>query len=120
MSRFLIHIHSGPELPNKATLGCLVALTAASEGHDTTAFFAGDGVHLLAEAHRASIVGQGTGALGEHIARMAETQLTLFVSGMSAKARGYDESLLDGLNASFAMPTKLIALSDEADTVLCY
>jgi hypothetical protein len=42
------------------------------------------------------------------------------VSGMSAKARGYDDSLLAGYNASFAMPDKLIALALEADTVLCY
>ena len=28
MSKFLIHIHSGPDLKNKATLGMLVAITA--------------------------------------------------------------------------------------------
>jgi hypothetical protein len=39
---------------------------------------------------------------------------------MSAKARGYDESLLIGFNAEFAMPDKLLALSSESDTVLCY
>ena len=30
---------------------------------------------------------------------------------MSAKARGYDESLLNGFNAEFSMPDKLLALS---------
>ena len=39
---------------------------------------------------------------------------------MSAKARGYDESLLDGFNAEFAMPDKLLELSAVSDTVLCY
>ena len=39
---------------------------------------------------------------------------------MSAKARGYDESLLDGFNAEFAMPDKLLELSIESDAVLCY
>ena len=28
MSKFLVHIHSGPDSKNKATLGMLVALTA--------------------------------------------------------------------------------------------
>ena len=66
MSRFLVHIHTGPEGPNKATLGCLVALEAARKGHDVTLFFAADGVHLLAPQH-AGIEGQGTGRLGEHL-----------------------------------------------------
>jgi hypothetical protein len=39
---------------------------------------------------------------------------------MSAKARGYDESLLEGRPAQFAMPDVLVDLADEADTVLCY
>jgi hypothetical protein len=39
---------------------------------------------------------------------------------MSAKARGYDQTLLDGFNASFSMPDKLIQHSLEADSVLCY
>ena len=37
---------------------------------------------------------------------------------MSAKARGYDESLLEGFNAEFAMPDKLIEISSNADTIL--
>jgi len=44
----------------------------------------------------------------------------MFVSGMSAKARGYTENLLVGFNASFAMPDKLIECSLKADVVLCY
>ena len=46
--------------------------------------------------------------------------IKLYVSGMSAKARGYDESLLNGFNAEFSMPDKLLALSIESFTVLCY
>ena len=47
MSRILIHIHSGPELKNKVTLGFLVAITAVKKNHDVTLFLAADGVHLL-------------------------------------------------------------------------
>ncbi len=39
---------------------------------------------------------------------------------MSAKARDYDETLLDGCNAEFAMPDRLLTLSTESDAVLCY
>ena len=39
---------------------------------------------------------------------------------MSAKARGYDEGLLDGFNAEFAMPDKLLELSTVSNIVLCY
>ncbi|MGR3463692.1 DsrE family protein [Limimaricola sp.] len=119
MPRFLVHIHTGPADPNKATLGCLVALAAARKGHDVTVFFAGDGVHLLAPDH-AGIEGAGTGRLGDHLIGLAETGARFRVSGMSAKARGYDEALLDGHPAEFAMPDTLVDLAQAADTLLCY
>ncbi len=46
MSKFLIHIHSGPDLKNKATLGMLVALTAFKRGDEVNIFLAADGTHL--------------------------------------------------------------------------
>ena len=39
---------------------------------------------------------------------------------MSAKSRGYDETLLDEYKAAFAMPDVLIEESIKADSVLCY
>ena len=47
MSKFLIHIHSGPDLKNKATLGMLVAVTAFNKGNDVNVFLEADAVHLL-------------------------------------------------------------------------
>ena len=47
MSKIVVHIHSGPDLANKATLGLLVAVTAVDKGGDVTLFLAADGVHLL-------------------------------------------------------------------------
>ena len=119
MSHFLIHIHSGPEAPNKATLGCTVALAAAKEGHETTIFFAGDGVHLLSPQH-AETEGQGTGRIAELLPALKDAGVRFYLSGKSSKARGYDDSLLDGHPAEFAMPPKLLALAEAADTVLCY
>ncbi len=120
MSRFLVHIHTGPVDPNKATLGCLVALTAARRGHEVALFLAGDGVHLLSPATLALLEGQGTGRLAEHIGGLAEAGARLYVSRLSAGARGYDDSLLDGHPAEFATPDQLVDLADAADTVLCY
>ena len=120
MSRILIHIHSGPELKNKVTLGFLVAISAVKKNHDVTLFLAADGVHLLNCKNKDEIVGQGTGDLYEHLISLKEANTKIFVSGMSAKARGYDETLLEGYNAEFAMPDKLIDESLQSDSTLCY
>ena len=120
MSKILIHIHSGPDLKNKATLGMLVAVSAIKDGHDVSLFLAADGVHLLKCSETGKVVGEGTGDLKEHLDFLQSANTTLWVSGMSAKARGYDENLLEGFNAEFAMPNRLVEASLEADTVLCY
>ena len=120
MSKFLIHIHSGPDLKNKATLGMLVAITAHKKGYELNIFLGADGTHLLNTKNEGEVVGQGTGDLKNHLDYLKENNIKLYVSGMSAKARGYDESLLIGFNAEFAMPDKLLDLSTESDTVLCY
>ena len=120
MSKFLIHIHSGPDLKNKATLGMLVALTALKKSYEVNIFLAADGTHLLNIKSEGEVVGQGTGDLKNHLDELKKNNIKLYVSGMSAKARGYDESLLNGFNAEFSMPDKLLALSIESDTVLCY
>ena len=120
MSKFLIHIHSGPDLKNKATLGMLVAITAFKNGNEVNIFLAADGTHLLNIKSEGEVVGQGTGDLKNHLDELKQNDIKLYVSGMSAKARGYDESLLYGFNAEFAMPDKLVELSTESDAVLCY
>ena len=120
MSRILIHIHSGPELTNKVTLGFLVAITAVKKNHDVTLFLAADGVHLLNCKNKDEIVGQGTGDLYVHLIGLKDANTKIFVSGMSAKARGYDEALLEGYYAEFAMPDKLIDESLQSDSTLCY
>jgi len=120
MSKYLIHIHSGPELKNKATLGMLVALTAFKKGNEVKIFLAADATHLLNIKSEGEVVGQGTGDLKNHLDELKQNGIKLYVSGMSAKARGYDDSLLNGFNAEFAMPDKLLEVSTESDTVLCY
>lgn len=58
--------------------------------------------------------------LQNHLDELKQNGIKLYVSGMSAKARGYDDSLLNGFNAEFAMPDRLLILSTEADSTLCY
>ena len=120
MAKVYIHIHSGPELKNKATLGLLVAVTAQKEGHEVKVFMAADGVHLVSCKEKGLIVGQGTGDVKEHLDFLKKSNTKIYVSGMSAKARGYDDTILEGYNAEFVMPDTLIKLSLEADSFLSY
>lgn len=117
--KVLVHVHSGPEMAVKATLGCLVALTAARAGHEVSVFFAGDGVHCLAPAH-ADVSGAGTGRLGDHLEGLKAAGVAIYASGMSAKARGYDESLIAPFAGRFAMPERLVELALFADASLSY
>ena len=116
----LVHIYSGLESRNKVTLGLLVALTAEKNDHKVTLFLAGDGVQILNCKKAGEIVGQGTGDLYEHLQNLKNSKVTIYVSGMSAKSRGYDEKLLDGYTAEFVMPDVLVEESIKADSVLCY
>ena len=116
----LVHIYSGLESKNKVTLGLLVALNAEKNDHKVTLFLAGDGVQILNCKKAGEIVGQGTGDLYEHLQNLKNSKITIYVSGMSAKSRGYDEKLLDGYTAEFVMPDVLVEESIKADSVLCY
>jgi len=116
----LVHIYSGLEFKNKITLGLLVALTAEKNDHKVTLFLAGDGVQILNCKKAGEIVGQGTGDLYGHLQNLKNSKITIYVSGMSAKSRGYDEKLLDGYTAEFVMPDVLVEESIKADSVLCY
>ena len=116
----LVHIYSGLESKNKITLGLLVALTAEKNEHKVTLFLAGDGVEILNCKKAGQIVGQGTGDLYEHLQNLKNSKITIYVSGMSAKSRRYDEKLLDGYSAEFVMPDVLVEESIKADSVLCY
>jgi predicted peroxiredoxin len=119
-NKVLVHIYSGLESKNKITLGLLVALTAEKNDHKVTLFLAGDGVQILNCKKAGEIVGQGTGDLYEHLQNLKNSKITIYVSGMSAKSRGYDEKLLDGYIAEFVMPDVLVEESIKADSVLCY
>ena len=116
----LVHIYSGLESINKITLGLLVALTAEKNDHKVTLFLAGDGVHILNCKKAGEIVGQGTGDLYQHLENLKNSKVTIYVSGLSAKSRGYDEKLLEGYNAEFAIPDVLVDESIKADSILCY
>ena len=116
----LVHIYSGLESKNKVTLGLLVALEAEKNDHKVTLFLAGDGVNLLSCKKAGEVVGQGTGDLYDHLENLKRSKVSIYVSGLSAKSRGYDEKLLEGYNAEFAMPDVLVDESIKADSVLCY
>ncbi len=116
----LVHIYSGLESKNEVTLGLLVALEAEKNDHKVTLFLAGDGVNLLSCKKAGEVVGQGTGDLYDHLENLKDSNVSIYVSGLSAKSRGYDEKLLEGYNAEFAMPDRLVEESIKSDSVLCY
>ena len=120
MGSLLVHITHGPEAPTRAALGCLVAKAAVDAGHQVTLFLAGDGAYLAKSEVIESLAGLGTGELSESMTALVEAGVPIFVSGMSAKGRGVSDGDLERLNATFAMPSKLVELTFENDRALVY
>ena len=119
MASLLFQITTGPENPTKVALGLLVAKTAASEGHDVTVFFAGDGVQLLRDATLDGTHGVGVGSAREHFDALSSAGATFRASGMSAKARGLTQEEV-GDKAELVMPTVLVGLIVESDRSVVY
>lgn len=120
MSRFLVHVATGPDNPTRAALAFLVARTVLDEGHELALFVAGDAVHLLTREVSDQLVGVGTGELAAHLAAIDGRTTEVFYSGMSARARGISQDQIVLSGAQPAMPPTLVELSAGADTVLCY
>jgi predicted peroxiredoxin len=120
MAKFLVHVTCGVENPSKAALAFLVAKSAIDEKHDVSMFLAGDAAQLLRPAVIENLSGLGTGALKTHIEAIVAGGGKFYVSGMSAKSRGFEAGELANFRAEFAMPNVLVRLAAEADTVLCY
>jgi predicted peroxiredoxin len=120
MPKILVHVTCGPENPTKAALGFLVAKAAVEEGHEVSMFLAGDGVQLLRDSVLDSLSGLGTGSLRESYDAVVASGARLYVSGMSSKARGVGEADLEGKPVELAMPSRLVQLALDADTVITY
>jgi len=120
MAKILVHVTHGPEHPTRAALGFLVAKAALDEGHTVSMFLAGDAVQLIRDATLDSLTGLGTGKLRELYDAIAARGGRLYLSGMSAKARGVTEADLAGKPAEFAMPNVLVRLSLEQDRMFTY
>jgi predicted peroxiredoxin len=118
--RFLVHVTTGPQDPTKAALAFLVAATALKQGHAVTLFLAGEGVRLLGAEALASVEGQGTGRLSAHLAEILAHGGRFALSGMSARARGLGQELIEGRPAEFAQPDVLVRLAAEAEVVITY
>ena len=116
----LVHIQNGLDSKNKVTLGLLVALTADRNDHKVTLFLSGDAINLLKCKKTGEIVGEGTGDLYEHLENLKNSKISIYILGISAKSMGYDETLLDGYKAEFAMADVLVEESIKADTVLSF
>jgi uncharacterized protein len=120
MAKILIHVTHGPEQPTRAALAFLVAKTAVDEGHSVSLFLAGDAVQLMRDSVLENLSGLGTGKLKDHYEALVAAGARLYLSGMSAKARGLSEGDLAGKPAELAMPTVLLRLSLESDRMFTY
>lgn len=104
----------------KAALAFLVVKSALDEKHEVTMFLAGDAARLLRPAVIENLSGLGTGQLKAHIDALVTGGAKFYISGMSAKSRGFEANELGNIRAGFAMPNVLVRLAAEADKVLCY
>lgn len=120
MSRLLVHVTRGPEDPTVSALALLVARTAADGGHEVVVFLAGDAALLMLEAGRRDLVGKGTGSVQEHLDALAAADSRIWVSGMSAAARGVTEEDLAPFGARFATPDVLVRESLDSDRQFTY
>jgi uncharacterized protein len=120
MASLLVHVTVGPENPTKAALGFLVAKSAADSGHRVTLFLAGEGATLIRDAVLDNLTGLGTGKLRESYDALVAKGVRIYVSGMSAKARGMTDADLQGKPAEFAMPDKLVQCVVDADRTIVY
>ncbi|WP_425090578.1 DsrE family protein [Tropicimonas sp. S265A] len=115
----LVHIHSGPEQPDKITLGALIAAVSAERGDEVTLFFASNAVHALASGTRETLEGVGFGALSDSLARFRAAGGRLVVSRLSSESRGYDDGFLPE-TAAWGTPEMLLDIAGAADATLCY
>jgi predicted peroxiredoxin len=116
MAKLFVHIATGPENPTRAALGLLIARTAIDEGHDVSVFLAGDAVQFARGATAEAAAGIGTGSVSEHLGAIRSAGITVFLSGMSSKARGIEGE--EGFE--LAPPQKLVELATSSDTTLTY
>lgn len=117
MAKILVHITHGPENPTRATLGFLVAKAAVAEGHTVTLFLAGDAVQLMRDEVLDNLTGLGTGSLRESYDAILAGEAKIYISGMSAKARGVK---IEQKPVQAAMPNLLVQLAVDADRMFTY
>jgi len=86
------------------------------EGHEVQVFIAGDGVQLVREETAAAAQGIGTGSVAEHLEALRGAGVTVYLSGMSSKARGIE----GGKGYELAPPQKLVELAVWSETTLVY
>ena len=120
MAKVFIQATHGPENPTKATLAFLIARTAKDAGHDVSILLLGDAVYLMKDDVLDSVVGVGVGNLKTHFQAVQEAKIPIYVSQMSSRGRGVTSSDLQGKNATFILPPKLVELAVQSDTVLTY
>ena len=120
MAKLLIQITSGPNDPNKAILGFLIAKTAIESDHDVNLFLLGDAVYLSEESIIETLNSLGTGSLKEHYNDIINKGFIINLSSMSCDGRGITDDKI--LNRPFkkCFPKDFLELSLNADKILSF
>jgi len=120
VAKILVHLTNGSEHPTRAALAFLVAKAAIEEGHNVTMFLAGDAVQLMRDGALDNLVGLGTGNLRQSYDAVVAGGTKIYLSGMSAKARGLSAAEIESKPAEFAMPNVLVQLAVDSDRMFTY
>jgi predicted peroxiredoxin len=120
MAKILVHLTHGPEHPTRAALAFLVAKAGIEEGHTVSLFLAGDAVQLMRDGVLDNLGGLGTGKLRESYDAVVAGGAKIYLSWMSANARGLSAAEIEGKPAQFAMPSILVRLAVEHDRMFTY
>lgn len=83
-------------------------------------FIAGDGASLARSETALATSGIGTGNVAQWISYLKDSGVAIYVSGMSAQARGIEAEALKAAGYIPSPPTKLVELAAEAERVLVY
>ena len=83
-------------------------------------FLAGDGVQLARTGVIESLVGLGTGTLGESVKTLVDAEARFYLSGGSSQARGLSTDQVAVPDFEMASPARLVELSLEHDRIFVY
>ena len=108
----------GSDDPTKAAFPFLHGMALSEAGHNVQIFLLGEAVSLMRASVASAVVPVGWPPLGETLKKITERKVQVYACGACCRARGVDQSDLDGWGAKFGNPTIFVSLVEWADRVI--